>query len=288
MKKTTELRTLLQGKEILIAPGCYDAMSARLIQEAGFRVIYATGAGISNSQFGFSDVGLTTQTEILEQVRRIVNVVDRPVMVDVDTGYGNVLNLIRTVKEFERAGAAALQIEDQTFPKKCGHFEGKDVVAQEEMVNKIKAAADTRVDGDLIIIARTDARAVFGIDEAIERAHAYVEAGAVVIFVEAPETEEEIRRIAHEISVPKVANMVEGGKTPLRSARELEALGFQVALFANCVLRSSVKAIQRTLKHLMERGSTTEILDDMITMKERNRITGLDEVYRLEKKYAVK
>jgi len=288
MKKTTELRTLLQGKEILIAPGCYDAMSARLIQEAGFRVIYATGAGISNSQFGFSDVGLTTQTEILEQVRRIVNVVDRPVMVDVDTGYGNVLNLIRTVKEFERAGAAALQIEDQTFPKKCGHFEGKDVVAQEEMVNKIKAAADTRVDGDLIIIARTDARAVFGIDEAIERAHAYVEAGADVIFVEAPETEEEIRRIAHEISVPKVANMVEGGKTPLRSARELEALGFQVALFANCVLRSSVKAIQRTLKHLMERGSTTEILDDMITMKERNRITGLDEVYRLEKKYAVK
>ena len=288
MKKTTELRTLLQGKEILIAPGCYDAMSARLIQEAGFRVIYATGAGISNSQFGFSDVGLTTQTEILEQVRRIVSVVDRPVMVDVDTGYGNVLNLIRTVKEFERAGAAALQIEDQTFPKKCGHFEGKDVVAQEEMVNKIKAAADTRVDGDLIIIARTDARAVFGIDEAIERAHAYVEAGADVIFVEAPETEEEIRRIAHEISVPKVANMVEGGKTPLRSARELEALGFQVALFANCVLRSSVKAIQRTLKHLMERGSTTEILDDMITMKERNRITGLDEVYRLEKKYAVK
>jgi len=233
-------------------------------------------------------VGLTTQTEILEQVRRIVNVVDRPVMVDVDTGYGNVLNLIRTVKEFERAGAAALQIEDQTFPKKCGHFEGKDVVAQEEMVNKIKAAADTRVDGDLIIIARTDARAVFGIDEAIERAHAYVEAGADVIFVEAPETEEEIRRIAHEISVPKVANMVEGGKTPLRSARELEALGFQVALFANCVLRSSVKAIQRTLKHLMERGSTTEILDDMITMKERNRITGLDEVYRLEKKYALK
>jgi 2,3-dimethylmalate lyase len=288
MKKTTELRTLLQGREILIAPGCYDAMSARLIQEAGFRVIYATGAGISNSQFGFSDVGLTTQTEILEQVRQIVNVVDRPVMVDVDTGYGNVLNLIRTVKEFERAGAAALQIEDQTFPKKCGHFEGKDVVAREEMINKLKAAVDTRVDGDLIIIARTDARAVFGIEEAIDRAHAYVEAGADVIFVEAPETEEEIRRIAREISVPKVANMVEGGKTPLRSARDLEALGFQVALFANCVLRSSVKAIQRTLKHLMERGSTTEILDDMITMKERNRITGLDEVYRLEKKYAVK
>jgi methylisocitrate lyase len=288
MRKTKELKSLLKGKEILIVPGAYDAMSARLIQEAGFKVIYATGAGISNSQFGFSDVGLTTQTEILEQVRRIIQAVDRPVMVDVDTGYGNVLNLIRTVRDFERAGAAALQIEDQTFPKKCGHFEGKDVVDRDEMINKIKAAVDTREDPDLIIIARTDARAVFGIDEAIARAHAYVEAGADMIFVEAPETEEEIRKIAREISVPKVANMVEGGKTPLRSAGELEALGFQVALFANCVLRISVKAIQKALHHLMEQGSTTGLLDDMITMPERNRITGLEEIYRLEKRYSVK
>ncbi len=288
MRKTTELKSLLKGKEILVVPGAYDAISARLVQEAGFKVIYATGAGISNSQFGFADVGLTTQTEILEQVRRIVSAVDRPVMVDVDTGYGNVLNLIRTVKEFERAGAAALQIEDQTFPKKCGHFEGKDVVDREEMVNKIKAAVDTRVDGNLTLIARTDARAVFGIEEAIERAQVYVEAGADVIFVEAPQTEEEMRKIGREISVPKVANIVEGGKTPLLSARELEGLGFRVALFANCVLRVSVRAIQRALRHLFEAGSTTEILDDMITMKERNRITGLDEIYRLEKLYSVK
>jgi carboxyvinyl-carboxyphosphonate phosphorylmutase len=288
MKKTTELKKLLFGKEILIAPGAYDALSAKLIQEAGFKVVYATGAGISNSQFGFADVGLTTQTEILEQVRRIVNAVERPVIVDADTGYGNVLNVIRTVKEFEKAGATALQIEDQTFPKKCGHFEGKEVVPREEMINKIKAAVDTRQDKDLVIIARTDARAVFGIEEAIDRAHAFIEAGADAIFVEAPQTKDEIRRIAREISVPKVVNMVEGGKTPLCSARELGEMGYRVALFANCVLRTSVKAIQKTLRHLIEHGSTIELLDEMITMQERNRITGLEETYRIEKLYSIR
>jgi methylisocitrate lyase len=209
-------------------------------------------------------------------------------MVDVDTGYGNALNLIRTVKEFENAGAAALQIEDQTFPKKCGHFEGKDVVSREEMVNKIKAAVDTRKDPDLVIIARTDARAVLGLEEAIARAHAYVEAGADAIFVEAPETKEEMRRVAREIAIPKIANMVEGGKTPLCDAKELEEMGYQVALFANCVLRTSVKAIQKILGYLIEHGSTTELLDEMITMQERNRITGLGETYQIEKLYAIK
>jgi methylisocitrate lyase len=288
MKKTTELKKLILGNEILIAPGAYDALSAKLIQEAGFKVVYATGAGISNSQFGFADVGLTTQTEILEQVRRIVNAVEIPVIVDVDTGYGNVLNMIRTVKEFEKAGAAAFQIEDQTFPKRCGHFEGKEVVPREEMINKIKAAVDTRQDEDLVIIARTDARAVFGMDEAIERAHAFVEAGADAIFVEAPVAIEEIRRIAREISVPKVANMVEGGKTPLCSAKELEEMGYQVVLFANCVLRTSVKAIQKILRYLIEHGSSMELLDEMITMQERNRVTGLEEMYRIEKRYSDK
>ena len=279
---------MIFGKKILIAPGAYDALSAKLIQEAGFKVVYATGAGISNSQFGFADVGLTTQTEILEQVRRIVNAVDRPVIVDVDTGYGNVLNMIRTVKEFEKAGVAAFQIEDQTFPKRCGHFEGKEVVPREEMINKIKAAVDTRQDEDLVIIARTDARAVFGMDEAIERAHAFVDAGADAIFVEAPVTKEELRRIAREISVPKVANMVEGGKTPLCSAKELEEMGYQVVLFANCVLRTSVKAIQKILRYLIEHGSSMELLDEMITMQERNRVTGLEEMYQIEKRYSDK
>lgn len=288
MKKTAELKSLFLDKALLIVPGAYDALSAKLIQEAGFKAVYATGAGISNTQFGFPDVGLTTQTEILAQVERIISAVELPVIVDVDTGFGNVLNLIRTVKEFEKAGVAALQIEDQTFPKKCGHFEGKEVVAREEMINKIKAAVDTRQDQNLAIIARTDARATWGIEEAIERAHAYVEAGADAIFVEAPETIDEVRRVAREISVPKLANMVEGGKTPICAAKDLEGLGYQVALYANCVLRTSVKAIQKLLQHLIEHGSTIEILDEMITMKERNRITGLEEIYRLEKYYNVK
>jgi 2,3-dimethylmalate lyase len=288
MKKTAELKSLFLDKALLIVPGAYDALSAKLIQEAGFKAVYATGAGISNTQFGLADVGLTTQTEILAQVERIISAVELPVIVDVDTGFGNVLNLIRTVKAFERAGVAALQIEDQTFPKKCGHFEGKEVVAREEMINKIKAAVDTRQDQNLAIIARTDARATWGIEEAIERAHAYVEAGADAIFVEAPETMDEVRRVAREISVPKLANMVEGGKTPICAAKDLEGLGYQVALYANCVLRTSVKAIQKLLQHLIEHGSTIEILDEMITMKERNRITGLEEIYRLEKYYNVK
>jgi 2,3-dimethylmalate lyase len=287
MRKTQELKRLLSAKEILVIPGAYDALSAKLVQEAEFKAIYATGAGIANSQFGFPDVGLTTQTEILEQVRRIVNAVELPVVVDIDTGFGNFLNAIRTVKEFEKAGVAALQLEDQTFPKKCGHFEGKGVVDREEMVNKIRAAVDTRQDQDLVIIARTDARAVYGIDEAIARAHAYLDAGADVIFVEAPETKEELKKIASEISAPTLANMVEGGKTPLCSAKELEEMGYRVVIFANCVLRTSVKAIQHLLRHLNQKGSTTELLDEMITMKERNRITGLEETYRIEEHYSI-
>ena len=287
MRKTKELRNLLSAKEISVIPGAYDALSAKLVQEAGFKAVYATGAGIANSQFGFPDVGLTTQTEILEQVRRIVNAVELPVVVDIDTGFGNFLNAIRTVKEFEKAGVAALQLEDQTFPKKCGHFEGKGVVAREEMVNKIRAAVDTRQDKDLVIIARTDARAVIGIEEAIDRAHAYLDAGADAIFVEAPETKEELKKIASEISAPTLANMVEGGKTPLCSAKELEEMGYRVVIFANCVLRTSVKAIQQLLQHLNQKGSTTELLDEMITMKERNRITGLEETYRIEKRYSI-
>jgi methylisocitrate lyase len=285
MKHTQRLRELLAGDTIIVAPGAYDALLARLIQEAGFEVIYATGAGITNSQFCFSDVGLTTLSEVLEQVRRILNAVERPVIADIDTGYGNFLNLIRTVKAFEQAGVAGLQIEDQLFPKKCGHFEGKQVVETREMVNKIKAAVDARTDQDLVIIARTDARAVFGINDALERAHAYREAGADALFVEAPQTREELETIAREIPVPTVANMVEGGKTPLCSARELQEMGYSMVLFANATLRTAVKASQRLLNHLRSQGSTKELLNDMITMEERNRITGLAEVYALEKRY---
>jgi len=285
MKHTQRLRELLAADTIIVAPGAYDALSACLVQEAGFEVIYATGAGIANSQFCFSDVGLTTLSEVLEQVRRILNAVERPVIADIDTGYGNFLNVIRTVKAFEQAGVAGLQIEDQLFPKKCGHFEGKQVVETREMVSKIKAAVDARTDQDLVIIARTDARAIFGIQEALERAHAYREAGADGLFVEAPQTRDELETIAREIPVPTVANMVEGGKTPLCSAQELQEMGYSMVLFANATLRTAIKASQRLLNHLRSQGSTKELLNDMITMEERNRITGLAEVYALEKRY---
>jgi len=288
MKKTKEFKNLLLRKKIVIAPGAYDALSAKLIDEAGFEVVYVTGAGIANSQFCLSDVGLTTQTEMLEQVRRIAGVVTRPILVDIDTGYGSFLNVIRTVREFEKAGAAGLQMEDQAFPKKCGHFEGKQIVALDEMIYKIKAAVDTRIDQDLAIIARTDSRAVLGIEGAIERAQSYLEAGADAIFVEAPETKDEIKMVSTAISAPKVANMVEGGKTPLSTTNELEELGYSLVIYANSPLRTAAKAIQKLLKHLKKYGSTIGVLDEMITMEERKRITALEEIYALEKLYSIK
>src|SRR5690625_5187799 len=186
MRKTNQFKALLQEPGSFIMPGAFDAMSARLIEEAGFKSIYATGAGISNAQLGWADVGLTTMKEVSEIVARMADVTTIPIIVDADTGFGNAINVIRTVREFERAGAAGIQLEDQVSPKKCGHFSGKDVITKEEMVYKIKAALDTRHDDNFSIIARTDAIAVHGMEDGLERAHAYVEAGADIIFVEAP------------------------------------------------------------------------------------------------------
>jgi len=288
MSTRKELRQLLDAREILIAPGAFDALTAKLIEEAGFKAIYATGAGIANAQFCFSDIGLTTGTEILEQIRRIVGAAERPVVADIDTGYGNFLNVIRTVKDFEKAGVAALQLEDQDFPKKCGHFAGKEIITCDEMVGKIMAAVDARVDPDLTIIARTDARAVLGLDEAIERGQRYIEAGADAVFVEAPESKAEMAAIAREIKAPKVANMVEGGKTPLCTAQELESMGFGMVIYANSALRAAVLAIQKLLGHLAEHGCTINYLDKIITMDERNRLTGLAKAYDLEALYSNK
>ena len=288
MSTRKELRQLLDAREILIAPGAFDALTAKLIEEAGFKAVYATGAGIANTQFCFSDIGLTTGTEILEQIRRIVGATERPVVADIDTGYGNFLNVIRTVKDFEKAGVAALQIEDQDFPKKCGHFAGKELIACEEMVGKIMAAVDVRRDPDLIIIARTDARAVLGLEEAIDRGQRYIEAGADAVFVEAPESKAEMAKIAREIKAPKVTNMVEGGKTPLCTAQELESMGFSMVIYANSALRAAVLAIQQLLGHLAEHGCTINYLDKIITMDERNRLTGLAKAYDLETLYSIK
>jgi 2-methylisocitrate lyase-like PEP mutase family enzyme len=285
MSKATDLRQLFAGEALIIAPGGYDGLTARLIELAGFPVVYATGAGISNSQLALADVGLVTMTEMLDQVRKITAAVEVPVICDIDTGYGNAVNLYRTIQEFIRAGAAAVQIEDQVIPKKCGHFEGKQLIPYDEAVLKIRAAVEARGTRDLVIIARTDAIAVAGFEEALRRARAYHEAGADALFVEAPRTIEELTEIGRAVPGVKVANMVEGGRTPIVPAADLRAMGFKMVIYANLVLRSSVKAIQASLAHLHAVGDSTGILDHMITMKERARVTRKDFLDDLEQRF---
>lgn len=286
MTSAAVLRKLFARDELILAPGAYDALTARLVELAGFDVVYATGAGISNSQLALADVGLLTMSEMLEQVRKMTAAVQLPVICDVDTGYGNAVNAYRTVQEFIRAGAAAVQIEDQVIPKKCGHFDGKQLISFDESVQKIRAAVDARGQHDLVVIARTDAIAVDGVDEAIRRATAYHEAGADALFVEAPRTRDELAEIGRRVPGIKVANIVEGGRTPMLTAAELKALGFTIAIYANLVLRSSVKAIEASLAYLRANGDTTGILDRMITMDERARVTRKDFLDSLEKRFA--
>ena len=285
MSHATDLRQLFTRDELIIAPGAYDGLTARLIELAGFPVVYATGAGISNSQLALADLGLLTMTEVLEQVRKMVGAVTIPVISDIDTGYGNAVNLYRTIQEFIRAGVAAVQIEDQVIPKKCGHFEGKQLIPFDEAVLKIRAAVEACGDSDLVIIARTDAIAVAGFDEAMRRARAYHEAGADALFVEAPRTREELAEIGRALPGAKVANMVEGGRTPILPAADLKSMGFTVAIYANLVLRSSVKAIQSSLQHLRAVGDSRAILDQMITMEERARVTQKDVLDTIEKRF---
>jgi methylisocitrate lyase len=285
MSNAAVLRRLLAGDDLVIAPGAYDGLTARLVQLAGFPVVYATGAGISNSQLALADVGLVTMSEMLEQVRKMTTAVDIPVICDIDTGYGNAVNVHRAIQEFVRAGAAAVQIEDQIVPKKCGHFEGKQLIPQDEAVLKIRAAVEARGGDGLVIVARTDAIAVGGLDEALRRARAYHEAGADALFVEAPRTLEELAEIGRALPGVKIANMVEGGRTPLVGAGELRAMGFKLVIYANMVLRTSVKAIQSSLAHLHSAGDTRGILHQMITMEERGRITRKPLLDDLEKRF---
>jgi 2-methylisocitrate lyase-like PEP mutase family enzyme len=285
MTAISELRRLLKGDDLIIAPGAYDGLTARLVAAAGFSVVYATGAGISNSQFGLADVGLITMSEMLDQVRKMVGAVEVPVIADIDTGYGNAVNLYRTVREFMRAGVAAVQIEDQVIPKKCGHFAGKQLIPFEEAVLKIRAAVEARGDSDLVIIARTDAIAVAGFPEAMRRARAYHEAGADALFVEAPRSKDELAEIGRSLPGVKIANIVEGGLTPIVPAKDLAAMGFRLAIYANLVLRSSVKAIQGSLAHLRATGDSEGILGNMITMEERARVTQKEHLDSLERRF---
>ena len=284
MKRTTALKSILARREAVLLPGAANALFARVIEDTGFEAVYVTGAGIANMYLGAPDIGLTTLSEIASHVEAIADAVSLPLLVDADTGFGNALNMIRTVNVLERAGAAGIQIEDQVFPKKCGHFEGKHVVPLDEMLGKIKAAVDARRDPDLQIIARTDARAIFGLDAAIDRAHAMIEAGADVTFVEAPTSEAEMARIA-KLPVPQIANIVHGGKTPEVGQARLAEMGFAGVLYANAVLQAALRASHEVLAALKQDGSLKNVADRLAGFDERQRTVAKDKFDAMEEKY---
>jgi len=279
------LRALLTQPNILTVPGAADALTARLSAQAGFSAVYATGAGIANAQFGLPDIGLLTMTEMVAQIRRIVDAVDVPVIADADTGYGNPLNVMRTVREYARAGVAGIQIEDQVSPKRCGHFAGKEVIAAEEMLQKLRAAVEARGDSDIVLIARTDALATHGYAEAVRRARLYAANGADVIFVEAPTEREQIARLPKEIAAPLLFNVTEGAKTPLFSTRELQEFGYKIVIYPNLLLRVTMRAAQEALAILKAEGSSESLLPRLVSWEERQRIVRLREYEELDRRF---
>jgi carboxyvinyl-carboxyphosphonate phosphorylmutase len=285
VKKTTLLKKLILDEEILVMPGAYDALSARIVELAGFKTVTMGGYPASASLLAKPDVSLLTLTEMVNQARYIVNAVDIPVFVDGDTGHGNVTNVARTIREFENAGVAGLFIEDQIFPKRCGHMEGKQVITVDEMVIKIKAAVDARSDDDFVIMARTDSLAIYGVDEAIQRGNLYKEAGADLIFIEAPSSVEDMRRINREVNAPTSANMVEGGKTPILSVQELQDLGFSVATYPLSTLYAAAWGVKMVMQELSTRGTTSGCTERMITFSDFNELVGLEKVRAKEAYY---
>ena len=271
MKASTRLRTLLGAGDVIVAPGVWDGLSSRLVTRAGFSAVYATGGGIARSM-GYPDLGLLSLSEIVDRLANIVEHAGVPVIADADTGYGNALNTQRAVREFERAGVAALHLEDQTFPKRCGHYDDKSVISASEMAQKLRAARDATGDADLVLIARTDALAIEGLDAAIARAHVYAAAGADVIFVEAPVSIEQIETIAHRVPQPKLINMFQGGKTPLVPVARLKALGYQIVIIPSDMQRAAIRAMDDVLAALARDGSSAALADRMVTFKEREDI----------------
>lgn len=286
MNKQQKLKELIQSPGAFILPGAYDAMSARIIEQLGYEAIYATGAGISNAQLGWADVGLTSMKEVVDIVARMTDVTNIPVIADIDTGFGNAINVIRTVREFERAGVAGIQMEDQISPKKCGHFNNKEVISKNEMVYKIKAAVDTRKSEDLVIIARTDALAINGVEDAIERALAYAEAGADMLFIEAPTSLEEMKAVTDKLShIPQILNLVEGGKTPLISLKQAEKLGYKIVLCANTALRASINGINNALSVLKDDQSQENLDGYICSWEDRQKLFQLNKIEQWEKEY---
>jgi carboxyvinyl-carboxyphosphonate phosphorylmutase len=284
MTPRKKFRELVNGKGYVIVPGAYDPLTARLVQLAGFEAVYLTGGGYSRAN-GLPDLGLFTMSENVEFISRAVEAVDIPVIADMDTGYGNALNVIRAVREFEKTGVAAFHLEDQVSPKKCGHYEGKQLVSKAEMVGKVKAAVDTRRDPDMIIIARTDSRAVEGFEAAIDRMNAYLEAGADVGFVEAPQTVEEMEKIPRSIGKPALVNIFEGGKTPPLPAKQLEGMGYRVGIYPSQTHRAAIFAAREVLAVLKRDGDTAAIEHRLATFNDREQAVNTACWRELERKY---
>lgn len=283
-RSTTVLRALLRDGGPGIVPGATDCFTAKLIEAAGFPVVYVTGGGTANTYLGGPDIGLVTLNELASQVERISDAVNVPVIADCDTGFGGVANVKRTIRAYERAGVAGLHIEDQLFPKRCGHFEGKSVVPPREMHYRLQAALDARTDPDFLIIARTDARAVEGFEAALERARGYLELGADAVFFEQPRSVDELRKVGAAFrGKVLVANMVERSRTPLLPERELLDMGFQIILYANAALYLGAYAIRHGLKVLREKGTTESLLDQMLSFDERQQLIGLAQADAYER-----
>lgn len=281
------LRELLAQPEVEIMPGCYDALSAKLIADAGFKVAFMSGFAVSAGRLGLPDTGLISFTEMLDTLRNCCAAAGKvPVIGDGDTGYGNALNVQRTVIEYARAGAACVMIEDQVSPKKCGHTKGKQVISRDEARMKIRAAVDARADADILIMARTDARAGAGLDEAIARCQAFREIGADITFLEAPVDEQEMQRYCAEVEGPKMANLIEGGKTPLLPPAELHALGFDLIVTPLAALLSAARAIRDAYAELRQHGTMRGKLDQLLSFDEFNTLIDLEKHYALERKYS--
>jgi methylisocitrate lyase len=284
--KNARLRKLLTQKEILMAPGAHDPLTARMAQKCGFEAVYMTGAGTVNAQMGMPDHSIITLTEMIQSASRMVNCLNVPVISDADTGYGGILNVMRTVEDFEKAGVSGIHMEDQVMPKRCGHVGGKEVIPVSEMEAKIRAACHARKDPDFLIIARVDAKAPLGYDESARRGNAYMAAGADMIFPEALESEEEFRSYANDVKAPLMANMTDFGKTPYLSAAQFQEMGYRLVIYPVSGMRVALKAIHDLFMEIRETGTQKNALDRMYTRQELYELIGYNEMLELEKQIA--
>jgi 2-methylisocitrate lyase-like PEP mutase family enzyme len=285
MSPRQALKQLLKRDKLLVAPGCFDGLSARLVEQAGFEAVYLSGGAVARSM-GIPDIGLVTMSEVIERAAQVVSAVKIPVIADADTGYGNAVNLVRTIREFERTGAAAIHIEDQITPKRCGHLDGKEVISLAEMEKKLEAALASRTDPNFCIIGRTDARGVHGFDDAVRRGRAFAKLGVDAVFVEAPQSEAELAEIPRAIpGIPLLVNVFKGGKTPMLPVDELQRLGYRIAIYPSETQRAGIYAMRMALG-LLKREGTTEAMDAALTtFNERDQLVGLDEWQEIERQY---